>query len=128
MVSADVILVIHLFYVLFVVGGLPLIWIGALLKWPLVSNPWFRYLHLGAILFVVAESLLGIACPLTLLENNLRALETDSSFIQHWVHKILFYRFPEYVFTLIYITFAALVAATFKWIPVRKRSLKTDIN
>ena len=128
MAPADVVLLIHLLYVLFVVGGLPLIWIGAMLKWSLVSNPWFRYLHLAAILFVVAESLLGTACPLTILENNLRALETDHSFIQHWVHKILFYHLPEYVFTLIYIIFAVLVAATFKWVPVRKQSFKTDTN
>lgn len=125
MMAADVVLLIHLSYVLFIVGSLPLIWVGAILKWPLVGNPWFRYLHVAAILFVVAESLLGIACPLTILENNLRALETDRSFIQHWVHKILFYHLPEYVFTLIYIAFAALVAATFKWVPVRKRLLKS---
>ncbi len=125
MATADIVLLVHLLYVLFVVGSLPLIWLGALLKWPFAGNPWFRYLHLAAILFVVAESLLGIACPLTVLENNLRALETDRSFIQHWVHKILFYQFPEYVFTLIYIAFAMLIAATFKWVPIRKRSLKS---
>lgn len=129
MLLADTILLIHLLYVLFVVGSLPLIWIGALLKWSFVGNPWFRYLHLAAIMFVVAESLLGVACPLTVLENELRAIETESSFIQHWVHKILFYRFPEYAFTLIYIAFAILVAGTFKWVPVRtnlfKRILKS---
>lgn len=119
MFLADTILLIHFVYVLFVVGSLPLIWLGALLKWSFVGNPWFRYLHLAAIMFVVAESLLGIACPLTVLENELRAIETESSFIQNWVHKILFYRLPEYAFTLIYIVFAALVAATFKWVPVK---------
>jgi Protein of Unknown function (DUF2784) len=119
MFLADTILLIHFVYVLFVVGSLPLIWIGALLKWPFVSSPWFRYLHLAAIMLVVAESLLGITCPLTMLENELRAIETESSFIQNWVHKILFYRLPEYAFTLIYIAFAALVATTFKWVPVK---------
>lgn len=119
MLLADTILLIHLLYVLFVVGSLPLIWVGALQKWSFVGNPWFRYLHLAAIMFVVAESLLGVACPLTVLENELRAIETESSFIQYWVHKILFYSLPEYAFTLIYIVFAALVAATFKWVPVR---------
>lgn len=119
MLLADTILVIHLFYVLFVVGSLPLIWIGALLKWSFIGNPWFRYLHLAAIMFVVAESLLGVACPLTVLENELRAIETESSFIQSWVHRILFYRLPEFAFTLMYIASAALVAITFKWVPVR---------
>ncbi len=122
MLLADTVLVIHLLYVLFVVGGLPLVWVGALLKWSFVGNPWFRYLNLAAIMFVVVESLLGIACPLTVLENELRAIKTESSFIQNQVHKILFYRLPEYAFTLLYITFAALVAATFKWVPVRTYS------
>ncbi|PTN11321.1 DUF2784 domain-containing protein [Nitrosomonas aestuarii] len=118
---ADVVLIMHFFYVLFVVGSLPLIWIGAYFKHSFVRNPLFRYLHLAAILFVVIESLLGVVCPLTALENSLRQVETESSFIQHWVHQILFYSFPEYVFTTIYIAFASLVAATFKWIPPQSR-------
>lgn len=118
---ADVILVIHFLYVLFVVGSLPLIWVGAYFNWSFVRNPRFRYLHLAAILFVVAESLAGVVCPLTTLENTLRQIESDSSFVQYWVHKIIFYRLPESVFTMVYITFAALIAATFKWIPPEKR-------
>ncbi|MCB1948646.1 DUF2784 domain-containing protein [Nitrosomonas sp.] len=117
MLLADAVLLLHLLYVLFVVGSLPVIWVGAYFKKKFVRNFWFRYLHLAAILFVVAESLLGIVCPLTALENALRQVETEDSFIQYWVHQILFYHFPEYVFTLIYIAFACLVALTFKWVP-----------
>ncbi|SET26802.1 Protein of Unknown function [Nitrosomonas marina] len=117
MLLADIVLLLHLLYVLFVVGSLPVIWIGAYLKKTFVRNPWFRYLHLAAILFVVVESLLGVACPLTVLENLLRQVETESSFIQFWVHKILFYSFPEYVFTIIYVVFACIVALTFKLVP-----------
>lgn len=120
MQPADIVLIAHLLFVLFVIGSLPVIWIGAYFKQPFARNPWFRYLHLVAILFVVAESLLGVVCPLTTLENSLRQVETESSFIQFWVHKILFYRFPEYIFTLIYIVFASVVAATFKWIPPKR--------
>ncbi len=119
--AADIVLIAHLLFVLFIVGSLPVIWVGAYLKQSFVRNPWFRYLHLAAILFVVAESLLGIVCPLTTLENTLRQVETNSSFIQYWVHKILFYRFPEYVFTLIYIAFASLVVVTFIWVPPKHR-------
>ena len=105
---------------LFVVGSLPVIWIGAWLKLEFVTNPWFRYLHLAAILFVVAESLLGVACPLTVWENNLRQMESDVSFIQHWLHRIIFYQVSEAVLTTVYIAFAVLVAMTFKWIPPRR--------
>jgi len=121
---ADIVLIIHFLYVLFVVGSLPVIWIGAWLKLAFVRNPWFRYLHLAAILFVVAESLLGIACPLTLWENNLRRIETGSSFIQHWLHFIIFYNVPETILTIAYSLFAGLVAMTFKWVPLRRTQYK----
>ncbi|MEK6736715.1 MAG: DUF2784 domain-containing protein, partial [Pseudomonadota bacterium] len=94
MPSADIILIIHFLYVLFVVGSLPVIWLGAWLKWRFVRNRWFRFLHLAAILLVVAESLLGVICPLTVWENALRQSDTDSSFIQHWIHQIMFYTVP----------------------------------
>ena len=62
MLLADLVLIIHFLYVLFVVGSLPVIWLGAWLKLAFVRNPWFRYLHLAAICLVVAESLIGIVC------------------------------------------------------------------
>ncbi|ALQ50663.1 DUF2784 domain-containing protein [Nitrosomonas ureae] len=124
MLLADIVLIIHFLYVLFVVGSLPIIWIGAWLKLTFVRNPWFRYLHLAAILFVVGESLLGIACPLTLWENSLRQIETDKSFIQHWLHFIIFYNVPETILAIIYSLFAGLVAMTFKWVPIRR--IKVD--
>lgn len=117
MLLADFVLIFHFLYVLFVVGSLPVIWLGAWLKLAFVRNPWFRYLHLAAIILVVAESLLGVVCPLTLWENTLRQIKTDSSFIQQWLHKIMFFTVPENVFTVVYILFASLVAATFKWVP-----------
>lgn len=117
MLLADIVLVIHFCYVLFVVGSLPVIWIGAYFKRSFVRNRSFRFLHLGAILFVVAESLLGIVCPLTVWENQLRQVESEQSFMQHWLHQIMFYNVPEHFLTVVYILFAGLVAATFKWIP-----------
>ena len=98
---ADVVLIAHFFYVLFVVGSLPVIWVGAWLKFAFVRNPWFRYLHLAAILLVVGESLIGVPCPLTIWENVLREVETDTSFIQQWFHQIIFYDVPENAFTIV---------------------------
>ncbi|QOJ22232.1 MAG: DUF2784 domain-containing protein [Gammaproteobacteria bacterium] len=114
---ADIVLMIHFLYVLFVVGSLPVIWLGAWLKRGFVRNPWFRYLHLAAILFVVVESLMGVVCPLTVWENALRQAAAEGGFIQHWLHRMLFYDVPESVLTVVYVLFAALVAMTFKWIP-----------
>ena len=114
---ADIILVTHFLFVLFVVGSLPLIWIGAWRGAGFVRNPRFRVAHLAAILFVVGESLLGMVCPLTWMEDSLRDTQTESGFIQRWLHRILFYDFPEGVLTAIYVMFALLVAATYKLVP-----------
>lgn len=117
MFLADIILIIHFLFVLFVVGSVPLIWIGAWLGWRFVRNIRFRLAHLGAILFVSMESLAGMVCPLTLLEDLLRQSPTDTSFIQRWLHRILFYDVPEGVLTVLYLLFAILVAITFKLVP-----------
>ena len=119
---ADAILVLHAAFVLFVVGGLPAIWIGVALKRPFAFNPWFRGLHLAAIGFVVAETLLGYMCPLTLWEYALRGEVSDQGFIQRWVHAWLFWRAPAWVFATAYVAFGALVAATWwRWPPSRGR-------
>ena len=122
MLLANAILIIHFLFVLFVVGGLPVIWIGAWLRLNFVRNIWFRIAHLFAILFVVGESLLGMVCPLTTWEDELRQLETSDSFIQRWLHDILFYNVPEGMLTIVYVLFALLVLATFILIPPYRRN------
>ena len=118
---ADIILIIHFGFVVFVVGSLPLIWIGAWMGWGFVRNLRFRLAHLAAILFVVGESLIGMVCPLTLWEDSLRRAETGGNFIQRWLHRILFYDVPEWVLSTVYVLFALLVAITFRLLPPRHR-------
>ena len=110
---ADVVLVIHFAFVLFVVGGLFLIWVGAARSWRWVRNFWFRVAHLAAILFVAGESVAGMVCPLTAWEDALRGRSHESSFIQRWVDRILYYDFPEWVFIVAYLLFALAVVITF---------------
>jgi polyferredoxin len=117
---ADVLLVLHFLIAAFIVGGLPLVWLGAALDWRWVRNPWFRWLHIAAIAFVAAEALLGIACPLTVWEDALRGGVRAESFVGRWVQQLLFYRAPEWVFTLAYCAWAVASAATWKWIPPRR--------
>ena len=118
--AADVVLVLHFAFVLFVVGGLVAIWCGAALRWQWVRDRRFRLAHLAAILFVTAEALAGIACPLTAWEDALRGTSTDTSFIARWVHSVMFYQLPEWMFTLAYTVFAAIVALTFWFVPPRR--------
>ena len=114
---ADLILVVHFAFVLFVVGSLPLIWIGAAAGWRWVRNLRFRLAHLAAICFVAAEALIGVICPLTEWEDALRGAAGGKSFIARWIHRVLFYSFPEWVFTTSYVVFALAVALTFWLIP-----------
>ena len=119
---ADAILVVHAAFVLFVVLGLPATWIGIALDKPFAYNPWFRGLHLGAIGFVVVETLLGYMCPLTSWEAALRGDTSGEGFIQRYIHAWLFWRAPPWVFATAYAAFGALVAATWwRWPPTRGR-------
>jgi hypothetical protein len=119
---ADAVLVAHAAYVSFVVGGLLLIWLGAWRKWTWVRGFRFRMLHLCAIAFVALEALIGMACPLTVLEDWLRGEgEAGSGFIERWLHRVLYWDFPAWVFTLAYIGFAGVVVLTFVLLPPRRR-------
>jgi len=101
---------------MFVVGGLALIWTGAAAGWQWVRNFWFRVAHLAAIAFVAAEALASIWCPLTVWEAALRGARADKSFVAQWIHRILYYDFPEWVFTTAYVLFALVVVATWRWV------------
>ena len=117
---ADAILLLHAAFVVFVVAGLPAIWIGAVLHKPFAYDPWFRGAHLAAIAFVVAEALAGIMCPLTLWEDALRGTASEKGFIQRWVHAWLFWELPAWIFTAGYAAFGALVALTWWRVPPRR--------
>jgi hypothetical protein len=120
-VLADAVLVVHVGVVLFVVGGLVLIFLGGRWRWRWVRNLWVRVLHLGAIACVAAESWLGIVCPLTTLEQwarergGLQGYRGD--FIAFWLGKLLFYEAPPWMFIVAYSLFGLLVAVG--WMLVR---------
>ena len=118
---ADFVVVVHLAVMVFITAGLPLIYLGAALRWAWVRDWRWRALHLAAIGFVAAESLAGIVCPLTLWEDVLRGRQSSAGFIERWVDRILFYDFPTWVFTAAYTAFAALVAVSWFMVPPAKR-------
>ena len=110
---ADLVLLLHVAVVLFVVVGLPLIVGGNFAGWRWVNGWWFRLAHLLAIVVVVAESWLGIACPLTTLEVWLRAQAGQApqveSFIGYWMQRLLYYTLAPWVFVSAYTVFGLLV-------------------
>ena len=99
LLGADALLVVHTLFVAFVVLGLGVIYLGRALSWAWVRLLWLRLLHLGAISFVVVQSWMGAICPLTIWEMQLRRLggadDYQGSFIQHWLHTMLYYEAPQ---------------------------------
>jgi len=120
--AADLILALHCAYVLFVVGGLALIWVGAWRGWRWVRSVRFRLLHFAAIGLVAAEAVIGMACPLTILEDWLRGdASAPAGFVQRWLQALLYWDLPGWAFTLAYLAFAAIVALTYVAFPPVRR-------
>ncbi|MFN4063805.1 DUF2784 family protein [Azoarcus communis] len=82
--AADAVLVLHLAFILFVLaGGLPV------LRWPRVA-----FAHLPAAAWGIHIELSGGLCPLTPLENTLRAWAGqagyEGSFIEHYLLPVIY--------------------------------------
>ena len=126
-VLADTLLVIHFAFVVFVVFGFGLILIGLLVRWSWIHNRSFRITHLAAIGFVVVQAWFGQLCPLTIWETELRRRAGQSgytqTFIEHWLHEVLFYRAEPWIFTTVYTCFGVLVVLV--WF-LRRRAKRED--
>jgi hypothetical protein len=66
-----------------------------------------------------------VVCPLTTLESWLRVQGNvggyETSFIEHWLTRVLFYEAPAWVFTAAYTLFGlAVVAAWWRFPPGRR--------
>jgi len=126
-IIADIVVSIHLLYLLFTVGGEICVILGGILGWAWIRNMTFRIVHLIAVVFVSFEALAGMLCPLTELEYILRrsagqSVEEEISFIGRIVRMVLFYDFPGWFFTLLYVGFGALVALTLLLFPPERKS------
>lgn len=119
-VLADLTLLVHLAFIAFVVGGQACIVAGGLRGWRWVRRFAFRLAHLLAIGVVVAQAWANRVCPLTVWESDLRVAAGgeaySGTFIQHWVGRLVFYDAPQWVFTLVYTLFGALVLASWVWV------------
>lgn len=120
-ILADVTVVAHFAYVLFVILGLFAVLLGWLLGWTWTRRFWFRMIHLAMILIVVVESWFGITCPLTTWEQKLRKLAGQATyngeFIAQFVHDMLFFDAEPWVFTACYSAFGLAVLASFVLAP-----------
>jgi len=120
---ADIVFLLHFAIVLFVVFGLLLTVAGLICRWTWVRNFWFRFVHLAMIVMIVGQAWVGVLCPFTIWEQQLRAAgglpTSHESFIQQNFHWLLFYDWEPWVFTVVYTIFGLLVVATFVFGPPR---------
>ena len=81
---ADGVVVLHLLFIAFVVGGAALLW-----RWPRLV-----WLHLPAAAWGAFVELSGATCPLTPLENRLRALAGEAGhaqgFVEHYLLPLIY--------------------------------------
>lgn len=81
---ADVVLLLHAAFVLFVMLGALLV-----LRWPRLA-----WVHVPAVLWGAGIEFTGRVCPLTPLENHLRRLAGDEGyaggFVEHYVFPVLY--------------------------------------
>jgi len=84
--AADFIFILHFCFVLFAVFG------GLLI----LRRRVVLYFHLPALIWGALVELLQLPCPLTEIENRLRALGGEAGyaggFIEHWISAILYAR------------------------------------
>ena len=115
---ADTVFLLHALIVTFITGGLLVILIGGPLGWAWVRHCGFRSAHLSLLGLVTVEAIFGMTCPLTLLEDWLRGVATEQSFVQRWVTALIYWSAPLWVFAVLYsVILATVVVAWFVWPP-----------
>jgi len=81
---ADALVLLHLAFIVFVVAGAAL-----LFRWPRIA--WF---HVPALLWGAYAEFSGAVCPLTPLENRMRALAGDAGyhggFVEHYLIPLIY--------------------------------------
>lgn len=75
---ANLLTVFHFLIVAVAVVALPVFVVGLLLRRPWARNFWLRLAHLLFIAFVVGETAIGVECPLTTWERELREADGAS--------------------------------------------------
>ena len=61
-----------------------------------------RLLHLVLLGLITTETIVGLTCPLTVLENMFRNVDYSSSFMSYWVAQFLYWDLPNQIFVTLY--------------------------
>jgi len=102
-IIADTILLIHFLIIIFIVSLFLLIPISYKLNWEFLKKKQIRVVHVLLISIVTIETIVGVHCPLTILENKFRGIFVNTSFISSIVKEIIFWELPSIYFLIAYI-------------------------
>lgn len=82
--AADLLVILHLLFIAFVVGGGYLAW-----RWR-----WLAWVHVPAAVWGAAIEFMGWTCPLTPLENELRraagSTGYEGGFVEHYIIPVIY--------------------------------------
>jgi len=122
---ADALVVAHLAWVLFMVGGVVVSAAG--LVWPqLLKHRAWRVVHLLGLLFAGLLSLAGRLCPLTALEYALRrhageSVTQETGFIIRWANSIIFPDLDSATLSVMTVAAGLVVLGVCLWRPPWRR-------
>ena len=116
---ADIVLVFHFCISIFITAGFFLIPIGYNFGWGWIANIKLRIFHCAMMVFITLETLVGITCPLTSIENSLRGIHQSESFIGYWIKQIIYWDFPTQFFIILYCIFLGWTFLMWKLFPPR---------
>ena len=99
---AGALLLVHFSLAAFITLGFIIIPIGHKLGWNWIKNRNFRLLHFSLMGVITVETIVGLTCPLTVLENMFRDVDYSASFMSYWIAQILYWDLPNHVFVTLY--------------------------
>ena len=109
---ADLVVVVHLAFIVFVA-------VGGLLAW---RWPWLLWLHAPSLMWAVASVTVGLPCPLTPLEKSLRRLAGEEGyaggFVDRYVEGVVY---PESLTPLLRAMVAVAVVVGYAGLYRRRR-------
>ena len=71
--------------------------------------------------FVALETVLGLTCPLTMIENHLSGMNLSESFVGYWIKRVFYWDFPTEFFAILYCVCLAWTFSMWKLFPPRNK-------
>ena len=114
---AGALLLVHFSLAAFITIGFIIIPIGYQLGWNWIKNRNLRLLHLSLMGVITAETIVGLTCPLTVLENMFIDVNYSSSFMSYWIAQTLYWDLTNQEFVILYLLCLGWVSILWKVCP-----------